>query len=211
MGDLNVDPQVLHEAADGITGIIGGLSGLGVGQTGALGRGFSLLGLSPEEAGKQEVQKNFEEFTERWSWGVRYLVQAANEIAEVLDLSAGRYHIMDEESSDTFKTAWTHLLGNPHLSDEEISERSWGETFADNPINNVMNPDYSGESFDEAFDHFQTNSAVVGAVGDQALANLSPAAAAMGVGDGAHYHSGAAAEASEIVAGSQAPAPGTGD
>ncbi|MEE4024224.1 hypothetical protein V1Y59_14155 [Gordonia sp. PKS22-38] len=204
MGELNVDPKVLQQAADGITGIIDGLSGLGVGQTGALGRGFSLLTMSPEEAGKQEIQTSFEEFAERWSWGVRHLVQAANEIAEALDLSAGRYHIMDETASDAFKTMWTHLAGNPHLSSEEISERSWGDTFADNPINNVMNPDYSAESFDEALDHIETNNAVIGAVGDQALANLSPTAGLLGAGDPA-YNSGAADEAAEILDGAQSP------
>lgn len=64
------------------------------------GRWGALLTLSPIQAGKASVQNAFETFTERWSWGVRALVQAGNEIAKTLGL-AGRYHIMVEKFSDT--------------------------------------------------------------------------------------------------------------
>lgn len=67
---MNVDPAVLQQAAEGITEVIGELSELGIGETGAMGRGFSLLTLSPMQAGKASVQNAFETFTERWSWGV---------------------------------------------------------------------------------------------------------------------------------------------
>lgn len=91
-GDVTVDPAVLRQAADGINGIVGELSEMGTGETGAVGRGFSLLALSPLEAGKGSVQKALETFTQRWSWGVRALVQAGNAIAQTLGLAAGRFH-----------------------------------------------------------------------------------------------------------------------
>ncbi|ANS24806.1 hypothetical protein R1CP_00230 [Rhodococcus opacus] len=140
MGDhLEVDPSVLIQAAQGITAITESLSGLGTGETASVGRGFSLLALSPMEAGKQEVQTSLEEFAERWSWGVRHLVQSANEIARVLDLAAGSYYTTEQVYSDALKTVWTNTVGNPHLSGDEISDRTSGETLADNPINQTLN------------------------------------------------------------------------
>lgn len=141
-----VDPAVLDQAAQGITGIIDALDGLGIGETATVGRGFSLLTLSPMEAGAPAVQRSFEGFTERWSWGVRALVQSANAIAETLGLAAGRYHEMEQQFSGMFKQMFTDLAGNPHLSAEEIESRSWSDTLAGNAWNHVLNADYSIES-----------------------------------------------------------------
>lgn len=160
MSDLQVDPQVLIQAANGITAITGSLADLGIAETASMGRGFSLLSLSPLEAGAHDVQAAFEEFVERWSWGVRYLVQAANSIARTLDLNAGRYHDMEQIAETMYKTVWTDVFGNPHLTTEEIADRDWGETFADNPINNMLHSDYSAESFMEAYQGVLENGAV---------------------------------------------------
>ncbi|MEU2032825.1 type VII secretion target [Nocardia amamiensis] len=196
MGDnLDVDPQVLVQAAEGINGIIGELSDLGVKETGASGRGFSLVALSPMQAGRQNVQAALERFAERWSWGVRHLVQAGNEIAKVLGLAAGRYHMMDQAASDTMKQMWTHLVGNPHLSGDEIKARSWQDTLADNGINHIRNADYSGASLDEAMTKIGTNVQVVQAVGPQALANLG----SYGTGAQAGWNTGAAQQAAAIT------------
>lgn len=196
--ELGVDPQVLVQAAQGITAITGSLAGLGIGETASVGRGFSLLALSPMEAGKQEVQSGLEEFAERWSWGVRNLAQSANEIARVLDMNAGRYHEMEQKVSDTFKTMWTHAVGNPHLSGEEIADRSWEDTLADNAVNHVLNPDYSAESFAEASQAIQANNDVIEAVAPQAFANVSPQLAdAVGVDADRGWNTGAA----ELAAG----------
>ncbi|MFD3706270.1 hypothetical protein ACFWUP_24275 [Nocardia sp. NPDC058658] len=171
-GELKVAPEVLIQAAQGITGIIGELSEIGVKETASSGRGFALLTMSGLEAGKAVVQKGFEEFTERWSWGVRYLVQSGNSIAEAVGLAAGRYYMMEQQSSDTFKQMYTHLLGNPHLSSSEIKDRTWGQTVADNPINMVLKRDYTAESFEDAAAHADKNWQVVQAVGPQAMANV---------------------------------------
>jgi hypothetical protein len=200
--ELGVDPQVLVQAAQGITAITGSLEGLGIGETAVVGRGFSLLSLSPMEAGKPEVQSALEEFAERWSWGVRSLVQSANEIARVLELDAGMYHEMEQMVSDTFKTMWTHVAGNPHLSGEEIAERSWEDTLADNPVNHVLNPDYSAESFAEAAQTIRNNNEVIEQVAPQAFANVSPQlAGALGVDAERGWNTGAAGLAAEMTAG----------
>lgn len=201
MGDLAVDPQVLIQAAQGITAVIDVLADLGIGETASSGRGFSLLALSPLEAGNQDVQKSLEEFAERWSWGVRYLVQAGNSIAETMDLAAGRYHIMEQETSDAVKTVWTHMAGNPHLSGEEIAARTWEETLADNPVNHMLNPDYSAESFAKSAEAIQTNNEIIDAVAPQAFANISPELAGVaGVDAEAGFNTGAAEQAANIAA-----------
>ncbi|WP_405177759.1 hypothetical protein OG225_26315 [Nocardia sp. NBC_01377] len=171
MSDMKVDPELLTQAANGISAIIGDLSDLGVGETGAVGRGFSQLTMSAIEAGKANVQSTFETFTERWSWGVRALVQSGNEIAEILDLSAGRYYLMDEQFSNTFKQMFTHLAGNPHLSKADIEKMDWGEVLSNNAWNLAAQPDYSTSSFADAFSHMGDNVSTLGQVGEYLVAN----------------------------------------
>ncbi|MFI6871565.1 hypothetical protein [Nocardia sp. NPDC050406] len=169
---LRVDPAALQQTATGITGMIDALGEVGTKETAASGRGLSLLALSALEAGKQSVQTEFETYTERWSWGVRALVQAGNEIARALGLSAGRYAAMESKATEMFKVMWTNVAGNPHLSREDIAKRDWGETFSDNPFNHVRDPDYSRESFEQAAQATRMNWEIVQAVGPQAAANL---------------------------------------
>ncbi|WP_067651605.1 hypothetical protein [Nocardia harenae] len=173
MTTVQADPVALQQTAQGITGMIGVLTDLGIKETAASGRGFSLLTMAPLEAGSAEVQESFENYCSRWSWGVRSLVQAGNEIAVALGLAAGRYHMMESKTSDMFKTMWTHTMGNPHLTRDEIEQRSWEETLADNPVNQVLNADYSRESFEDAAVTVDRNWRVVQEVGPQAAANLS--------------------------------------
>ncbi|KQY37590.1 MULTISPECIES: hypothetical protein [Nocardia] len=198
MTKLEIDPAVLQQAAKGIEDTIGQLSELGIGETGNMGRGFALLTLSTLEAGKHTVQKTFEEFTERWSWGVRALVQGGNSIARTLGLAAGRYDEMDTKAEGTLKKMWTHLAGNPHLSDEEITKRSWGDTFADNSFNHIRNADYSMKSFQDANQTIQNNMKVVETVGPQALANVSPVSGLVS-GESPGWNTGAAQQAADIM------------
>ncbi|MBL1079799.1 hypothetical protein JK358_35895 [Nocardia sp. 2] len=192
---LDVEPAVLNQAAQGITSIIDQLSELGVKETGAMGRGFAMLTLSPLEAGKASVQASFETFCERWSWGVRAVVQAANELARLLGLSAGRYQLMDDQLSGMFKQMYTHLAGNPHLSTAQINARTWEDTLSDNTFNHLGNADYSAGSFDAMVAALQTNMQVIDAVGGQALAN-----AVGGPFDtDAGWNTGAAQQAAEIM------------
>ncbi|WP_194832870.1 type VII secretion target [Nocardia sp. XZ_19_369] len=196
---VKIDPAVLQQAAKGIQATIGELSSMGIGETGNMGRGFSLLTLSTMEAGKHTVQKTFEEFTERWSWGVRALVQAGNSIAKTLGLAAGRYHEMDAKAEGMLKKMWTHLAGNPHLTDEQITKRSWGDTFADNSFNHIRNADYSMQSFEKANKTIQTNFKVIEAVGPQAFANISPVTGSLLTGQTPGWNTGASEQAAKIM------------
>lgn len=174
-GGVEVDPAVLAAAADGITRTIESMSGIGISESGTLGRGFSLLALSPLEAGHLAVQRSTEEFAERWEWGVRALVQAGNAIAEALDLAAGRYHVIDQQGEAALKNVVNDVFGNPHLSDEEVAGQSWSETLGNNPFNFVANPDYSAESSAAASEQIRHNDAAIAGMTPQALANLTAA------------------------------------
>ncbi|MTE14181.1 hypothetical protein GLP40_15590 [Nocardia sp. CT2-14] len=170
--ELKVDPAVLTQAANGITSIIGQLSDLGIKETGSLGRGFALLALSPLEAGKASVQSAFETVCNRWSWGVRSLVQSANTMAEVVGIAAGRYQIMDEQAKDALKEVYSHLFSDPHLTKEQIVKRSLSETLSDNGFNALMHPDYSAESFRDMSDKMRLDAQVIKTVAPQAAANI---------------------------------------
>ncbi|WP_405135691.1 hypothetical protein [Nocardia sp. NBC_01388] len=197
--ELKVEPAVLKQAEAGINAIIGELSGLGIKETGALGRGFSLLALSPLEAGKASVQSTFETFCDRWSWGVRSLVQSANNMAEAVGLAAGRYHMMDQQSQNALKEAYSDLFSDPHLSKDQIDSRSWSETFSDNEFNALAHPDYSDKSFQDMLNHVGTDGQVVKAVGPQALANDQLFKNPLGNDGGAGWNTGAAARAAQIL------------
>lgn len=185
---LEVDPQILTSAADGISRTIESMSQIGISESGTLGRGFSLLALSPMEAGRISVQRSMEGFAQRWEWGVRALVQAGNAIAEALGLAAGRYHVIDQYGEDALKNIVNDVIGNPHLSDDEVAAQSWSDTLATNPYNMVANPDFSTESAAMASEQIRQNTATMAELTPQALANLT--AASPGLSD-PWWHAGA--------------------
>ncbi|MGV9663748.1 hypothetical protein [Nocardia niigatensis] len=171
--ELKVEPAVLTQAANGINGIIGQLSDLGIKETGAMGRGFALLALSPLQAGKASVQSTFETFCNRWSWGVRSLVQSANSMAQSMGLAAGRYQMMDEQAKNALKEVYSHLFSNPHLTKDQIDKRSLSETLSDNPFNALAHPDYSAKSFQDMSAKMQLDAQVIKTVAPQAMANVT--------------------------------------
>jgi len=88
---FTVDRAALLETAQGINDTIGALEGLGFDEEAETGRGFSGLALSGLQAGYAGLQSAFAGFCDRWSWGVRALVQDGNQFAQRLGLSAGMY------------------------------------------------------------------------------------------------------------------------
>lgn len=170
--ELQVQPEVLKQAETGINAIIGELSGLGVKETGAQGRGFALLTLSPLQAGKASVQSAFESFCDRWSWGVRSLVQSANSMAQSVGLAAGRYQMMDQAAQNALKEVYSHLFSDPHLTKDDIDKRSWGDTLSDNGFNAIMHPDYTDKSFQDMLTQLNKDGQVIKIAAPQAAANI---------------------------------------
>ncbi|MER6971126.1 hypothetical protein ABT304_08740 [Nocardioides sp. NPDC000445] len=138
--NLNVDPEALKRAESGINATIGELNDMGMLGSGSHGRGFGSMALSGMEAGHSGLADAFGGFCERWGWGVRALVQDANQMAQALGMAAGLFHEQDQYVADAGKIIATSVAGNPHLSEAEITSQSWGENFDD------WKPDYSVES-----------------------------------------------------------------
>ncbi|WKX70640.1 hypothetical protein [Streptomyces sp. XD-27] len=144
--DLAIDPAYLKKLTQGIKGAIGELREIGSETDAVMGAGFEELSLTSMEAGHNGLAKDFESFVELWEWGVRGLVQDANDLAERLDLAAGEHWEEEKYRATTFKVAANAVAGNPHLSEEEVANKSVEELFSAD----TYKPDYSAESFKKA-------------------------------------------------------------
>lgn len=143
-GDLQIGPESLALITSGLNAAIGELKSVGS-DTGALqGSGFDSMSLTGMEAGGGDFADTFEDFCERWEWGVRALVQDANAIAQRLGLAAGMVWAEDQYWEGTFKVGLNSLVGNPHATEEEVAQQGWGDIVTPDA------PDYSAESFEQA-------------------------------------------------------------
>lgn len=143
-----VSPDLLHRTAEGINDTLGELKSIGMDETADAGRGFTQLQLRGMQVGHQGLEQAFRQFCDRWSWGVRTLMQDGNQIAQQLHLSAGSYNDMEEYASGALKDVVADAMGNPHLTDDQVEKESWGQVAADNPVNQAMHADYSTQSWD---------------------------------------------------------------
>ncbi|MHB9759280.1 hypothetical protein ACYBSK_33285 [Streptomyces sp. BYX5S] len=172
-----VDPEALDRVTKGINAAMSELKELGFDIEANLGRGFDELELTGLESGHGGLTQVFAEFCDQWSWGVRSLMQNANDLARGLGLSAGAYHEQEQYISTTLKGTYDGLVGNPYLSEDEAARQSWSDTLK-SPVTEPLNPDFSAES---ALRAQQTEAAW-----DQAAQNaqssplLGPAAAVAG-------------------------------
>jgi hypothetical protein len=127
---FSVDRAALSETAQGINNTIGTLKGLGLDQTAEVGRGFSGLSLSGLQAGDADLAAAFGGFCDRWSWGVRSLVQDGNQFAARLGLSAGVYAGTEQYLTGVAKNVTVALTGDPHLTDGQAAQASWSQDAA---------------------------------------------------------------------------------
>jgi len=129
-GGFSVDRAALNETARGINDSIAALKGLGLDETAEVGRGFSGLSLSGLQAGHPDLATALGGFCDRWSWGVRTLVQDGSQFAARLDLSAGIYHDTEQYLTGVAKNVTAAVAGDPHLSDEQAAQASWSQDAA---------------------------------------------------------------------------------
>jgi hypothetical protein len=125
-----VDRAALAETAKGLNDVIGALSGLGINETGEVGRGFSELALSGLEGGDSGLAGAFGDFCGRWTWGVRTLVQDGNQFAVRLGLSAGLYNDVENQITGSAKDVVVAVAGDPHMSDQQAAGASWSQDAA---------------------------------------------------------------------------------
>ncbi|MFD0353029.1 hypothetical protein ACFVHW_04655 [Streptomyces sp. NPDC127110] len=146
-GELDVSKAALGQIAKGITDTLSELKELGSIGTASMGGGFTELKLSGMQTGHETVTSMLDAFCERWGWGVRSLVQEANEFAAGVGLSAGLVHEQDQYIQGGFKVMANAVLGgNPHTSEQEVTGKDWGEVLASNPYTNLRDADFSAES-----------------------------------------------------------------
>lgn len=126
-----VDRAALAEAAQGLNDVIKELSGLGLDETGEVGRGFSGLALSDLQMGDAGLASAFGGFCDRWSWGVRTLVQDGNQFAQRLGLSAGMYNDVENQVTGALKDVVVASVGDPHMTDQQAASASWSQDAAE--------------------------------------------------------------------------------
>ncbi|MFH9861692.1 hypothetical protein [Streptomyces sp. NPDC017202] len=151
-GGKDIKASGLDSIARGITLTLAELKEIGVDSMAGSGRGFSGLSLSGLQLGHEGLTSAFTTFCERWEWGVRSLVIEGNVFAQNVGLAAGTLHETDEYVGGALKVGVNSLLGNPYASEEEITRMGWGE-LAQNNIDAYRNPDYSKESFEQAWEN----------------------------------------------------------
>ncbi|WP_055556730.1 hypothetical protein [Streptomyces sp. NBRC 110028] len=143
--DLKTDGLSL--IAKGLTEALGELKELGmVGMAGA-GRGFGDIALSGLELGHEGLTGQFTSFCERWEWGVRSLINEGNTLAKKTGMAAGTYYETEKYAEGTFKVVANAAIGNPYASEEEVTQKGWGDIATSGAFGGV---DYSKESFDQA-------------------------------------------------------------
>ncbi|MFD9573783.1 hypothetical protein ACFWBI_28590 [Streptomyces sp. NPDC059982] len=148
--DLDVSKAALGQIAEGITKTLAELKELGMVGTASMGRGFSDLGLSGIEAGHDGLASTLRTFCERWEWGVRSLVQQGNDFAAKVGLSAGALHEQDQYIQGGFKVLANSAMGNPYVSEDDITRKGWDDVLADNPYTQIRDADYTPASFARA-------------------------------------------------------------
>ncbi|MET8746047.1 hypothetical protein, partial [Streptomyces sp. NPDC004728] len=90
---------------------------------------------------------DFEDFCERWEWGVRALVSDASALADRLGLAAGTQWETDQYVGGSLKVGVSALMGgNPHAGEEDIAQQGWGDVFTPD----YLDPDFSAGSFAQA-------------------------------------------------------------
>ncbi|MBP2583257.1 hypothetical protein J3A78_003735 [Streptomyces sp. PvR006] len=147
--DLAAPAAALTEIAKGIDLAHAELKELGMIGEASTGRGFSDLALSGLELGHGSLTSEFDTFCSRWEWGVRALTLRGNGFAQAVGLSAGSFAEQEQYIKDSIKIGVNSLNGNPHLSEDEVKQKSW-DSIRDQHM--WDGADWSGESFSEAHD-----------------------------------------------------------
>ncbi|MYS37849.1 hypothetical protein K388_00258 [Streptomyces sp. KhCrAH-43] len=145
--DLHLDKTSVAKFTKGLNTTIDELGDLGGATGSVMGKGFSELAMTGMETGHHGLSVDFEDFCERWEWGVRALVRDASGIANRLGLAAGTQWQNDQYLAGTLKVGANAVFGgNPHATEEEIAQQDWGDIFTPD----YLSPDYSPESFEKA-------------------------------------------------------------
>ncbi|MGW7521107.1 hypothetical protein ACWGJ2_36555 [Streptomyces sp. NPDC054796] len=144
--DLQIPKETIDRLTKGIRAAMAELKEIHDATGAETGKGFDSLAMTGMETGHHGLSTEFEAFAERWEWGVRALLQDANQLAVRLGLSAGMLWEEDQYWAGTLKVGLNSLIGNPHASEDEVQNQSWSD------IATPDAPDWSAESWRQAGD-----------------------------------------------------------
>lgn len=68
--DLRVDRESVQRITNGLRTAVSELRDVGTGTGAVLGKGFSELAMTGMEAGHHGLSVDFEDYCERWEWGL---------------------------------------------------------------------------------------------------------------------------------------------
>ncbi|MFF0159075.1 hypothetical protein ACFYRY_16290 [Streptomyces sp. NPDC005263] len=151
-GGKDIKAAGLDAIAKGINLTLDELKELGTDSFAGQGRGFAELSLSGLDLGHEDLKSALSSFCERWEWGVRALVEEGNLFAHHVGLAAGTLYETDQYVGGTLKIAANSVAGNPYLSEDEAAKQEWSD-IATSGLDSMKNPDYSKESFEQAWDN----------------------------------------------------------
>ncbi|WP_200304289.1 hypothetical protein [Streptomyces adelaidensis] len=126
-GGQDLQVEALSLITEGINLAMSELRELGMIGEASAGRGFSELALSGLELGHGGLTSALDSFCERWEWGVRALILEGSAFADAVGLAAGTFYETEQYIDGTFKIAANSVMGNPHLTEDDVARMTWGE------------------------------------------------------------------------------------
>ncbi|NGO73820.1 hypothetical protein [Streptomyces boncukensis] len=128
-GDLQVGKDTVNQLTKGITAALDELREIGTDTDAAKGSGFDEMAMTKKEVGHKGLADAFEDFCEKWEWGVRGLMADADGIAQALGLSAGMNWEEDRYRSAKLKGLAQAVspVSNPHQTEEDLNKGDLGD------------------------------------------------------------------------------------
>ena len=105
---------------------------------------MEFLALGGEESGHPVVAEAVDGFVQRWSWGIRTLVQDGRAVAQALDVAGIEYDGVDGSGGAQMRRITTLAVGDPVADLDEAQGATWGE------VGEGLVPDFSAASVREA-------------------------------------------------------------
>lgn len=111
-----VDAQALVAAGTAIQRAQAELVAIGMDSDGGAAHLVSELSLGELAVGSHQVHAAFDEFCQRWSWGIRGLVHDGADIAGRLGATAENYSSGEKYARDTLTDVWHKITTVPDLA-----------------------------------------------------------------------------------------------
>ncbi len=146
MTGYEVSPTALKEAAEGIRKAMAELKSIGNAELADSGRGITSMAMGDGTAGHPGVARAFDDFCERWEWGVRDLIRTGSAIADDLEGTGTIYAKAEQLATDALKRVAFDSYGDPHADSASSADMSWQQ------IRDQSTPDVSADSFQKAGD-----------------------------------------------------------